>query len=89
MDLCRFCGERHAGFCPEFMEYQPPILKEAPPKDVPSIPGEPPSKAGDAVSPLRRPLYETRPWETVPAETPWQQQGMSRATWFRRQREIR
>ena len=100
MDLpfCKICGERHAkGFCPEFAEFEPSKQPEkfvaAPPRLAScDAPGERPAEVGGANPPspsrrpFRRPLDKDR-GASLAQTRPWQREGMSRATWFRRQHE--
>lgn len=81
--LCKTCGVRHWGSCFEAMRDAAKLERRVIQESLPNV--EPGSEKGRKGG---RPRLEDVA-ETLAARRPWEAEGMSRRTWFRRQKERR
>jgi hypothetical protein len=94
--VCKICGNRHGGPCPQVnAEVSSALLarqRKATPETVTR--GAPPATPYiESVKPPRvsrhtlgRPKGDAR-WKTLEAQAPWKAEGVSRRTWYRKQRK--
>lgn len=93
---CRTCGERHRlGPCPKFNQLRGSVKKSDPRIEPQMATVENSRPAGVAFGPRElkskskgRPLEKDRA-QSIEARQPWKAAGMSRRTWYRREKEKR